>query len=147
MPIILSSATLDRMLAAPAYEDLVWIAGILAGCSRYDPEAPTYGLPEVAFGLVERLTWFAQGVRSGVWTYFEATPLPCQNAMLAILKADAAHPEFRQAYEIGMRDWRTPSALTAVDAWMDANDDRNTRILWDLVAANRTLLQGLVNTA
>ena len=66
--------------------------------------------------------------------------------MLTRLETDAAHPAFGEQYQIGMRDWRTPSALGSVDTWLDANDELNNSIIWQIIGANRELIQELANT-
>jgi hypothetical protein len=145
MPTILSTPYLDRLCADRDYEGLARISSILCGSDRFNPTDPTYGLPDQAFCLVERLAWFAQGTRSGAWTYFEATPLARQSAMLSALSADALHPDFAEQYNFGVHEWRVPSRSAMLDRWLDANDDLNKRIAWQTVAANRELLQALVN--
>lgn len=146
MPVILSPQYLDRLCTDRDYEGLAWISAVVCDCQRFDPSDPTYGLPIPAFCLVERLAWFAQGVRSGAWTYYEATPLARQRAMVSALDADAIHPAFAEQYSLGMREWRSPSQMATLDEWLDRNDEANNRIVWEIVAANRELLQELVNT-
>jgi hypothetical protein len=146
MPVVISSDYLQRLCRAREYEGLVWISAALCGAAQFSPDDPAYGLPGAAFEVVERLAWFAQGTRSGAWTYFEATPLERQRAMLTRLGTDVSHPNFGEHYQIGMRDWRTPSALVSVDNWLDANDELNNSIIWTIICANRELVQGLANT-
>jgi hypothetical protein len=85
-------------------------------------------------------------MRSGVWTYFETTPIERQHAMLARLKADASQPAFCAQYQFGMRNWRTPSAVVPIDAWIEANDELNNSIIWQIICGNRELVQRLANT-
>jgi hypothetical protein len=145
MAIILSSDHLERLCAARAYDGLVWISSILCGCDTFRPDEPGYGLPTLLFNLVERLAWFAQATRSGVWTYFEATPPLVQQGMLASLQEDASRPRFAEQYRMGIRHWREPPALEPVDAWMLAHDTCNNDVCWSIVAAQRETLQALVN--
>jgi len=146
MPAVISSDYLQRLCTAREYEGLVWISGVLCGSSQFSLDDPAYGLPSAAFEVVERLAWFAQGTRSGSWTYFESTPPERQRYMLRTLKADASHPAFGEHYEIGMRDWRTPSSLGSMDKWLDANDELNNSMIWQVICANRELLQRLANS-
>ena len=146
MPVILSSHYLDRVCETRDYQDLVWISGVLCGSRQFKAQDPAYALPDPAFSLVERLVWFAQGIRSGAWTYFEATPPERQTAMLAILECDVSHPAFAERYALGMRDWRVPANLRALDAWLDDNDELNTAIAWQTAAAHRELIQRLANS-
>jgi len=146
MPVVISSHYLERLCTAREYNGLVWISGVLCGCAQFSRGDPSYGLPGPAFEVVERLTWFAQGTRSGGWTYFEGTPPERQTAMLARLKADTLHPDFGEQYQIGMRDWHRPSALGSLDTWLDAHDELNNSIVWQIICANRELVQALVNT-
>lgn len=145
MPLFISSDYLQRLCTAREYEGLVWISGVLCGSAHFRPDDTAYGLPSAAFEVVERLWWFAQGTRSGTWTYFEATPPERQRAMLTRLEADASYPAFGEQYQIGMRDWRTPSALGSVDTWLEANDELNNNIIWQIICANRELVQELAN--
>ena len=86
VPQVVSPAYLNTLCEAREYEGLTWISAVLCGSSSFDGTAAAYGLPTPLFLLVESLAWFAQGVRSGAWTYFEATPLAQQLAMLKALK-------------------------------------------------------------
>jgi hypothetical protein len=145
MPMVISSQYLDRLCADREYEGLAWISAVLCGSHRFNPSDPTYGLPSLAFCLVERLAWFAQSTRSGASTYFEATPLSRQSAMLSALNDDSTHPEFAEQYNFGICGWHIPSRSAILDGWLDKNDDLNNRIAWQTVATNRELLQGLAN--
>ncbi|KMO41808.1 hypothetical protein VQ02_04640 [Methylobacterium variabile] len=146
MPAIIPTHYLDRMCETRDYQDLVWISGVLCGSRYFQSHAPTYGFPDAAFSIVERVAWFAQGIRSGAWTYYEAALPECQTAMLAVLERDTSHPDFAEKYAFGMREWRVPTAMRALDHWLDASDDRNTSIAWQIVAANRGLIQRLAST-
>lgn len=145
MPVIISSDYLDRLCAQRDYMGLVWISSALCGSRKFDQSDASFGLPLPFFCLVERLTWFAQGIRSGAWTYFEATPIPRQSAMLESLRADTLHQDFTKQYEFGMREWRAPSQHPMLDDWIDSNDNLNNQIAWQAVIENREQLQSLAN--
>lgn len=136
---------MSKLYEARDYDGLAWISAVLCGSSNFTMDNPTYGLPTPAFIIVERLAWFAQGIRSGSWTYFEATPLERQHAMLSALTQDETHADFAAKYAFGIQNWHEPSALHALDVWLDENDERNTKITWQLASANRELIQNIIN--
>ncbi len=103
----------------------------------------TYGLPRALFLFVESLAWFAQGLRSGVWTYFEATPSVRQQEMLAAL-GDLAPKGFDEQYGAGMRGWAEPDQAAAVDRWLAQSDEENNAFLWRLAEQNRAMIDALL---
>jgi hypothetical protein len=133
---------IDRLLADATYMDLVHLSSVLCSSARYQSTAPDYGLSPPAFLFIETLSWFAQSTRSGVSTYYEATPPARQNTMLAALE-ESAPEEFRTWYERGMRDWREEGKITAVDDWIEANDQRANEWLLALARKNRDALVAL----
>jgi hypothetical protein len=74
------------LFVAREYDGLVWLSALICGSEVFDPQEPAYGLEPPLFLFVEALAWFAQAIRSGVWTYFETTPVGRQQRMLALLK-------------------------------------------------------------
>ena len=90
----------DGLFASRDYDGLVWLSSTLCGSRGFNLQSPTYGLPRTLFLFVESLFWFAQGLRSGVWTYFEATPSARQQEMLAAL-GDLAPEGFDEQYVPG----------------------------------------------
>lgn len=106
---------------------------------------PSYGFPDPAFNFLERLAWFAQGTRSGAWTYFEATPPERQHAMLSVLRRDFDHADFSAQYAFGMDNWQVPTSMKALDAWLDANDERNNAICWQIISSQCVLIQRLAD--
>jgi hypothetical protein len=80
-----SDRYLDGLFESSTYHDLVVLQGILTTPPHFDSHQPDYGLPSHFFVVVEGLAWFAQACRSGVWTYFEATPPQRQQAMYEAL--------------------------------------------------------------
>ena len=145
MPAAISTQYLERLCEARDYDGLVWISGVLSGSDQFSPDDPAYGFPDPVFNFLERLAWFAQGTRSGVWTYFEATPLARQHAMLSILRRDSHHTEFSSQYAFGMENWRVPSSMRLLDAWLDANDGRNNAICWQIISSQPELIQRLTD--
>ena len=73
------------------------------------------------FLLVEMLCWSAQAIRSGVWTYYEATGTSRQEAMYQALRQYAPNG-FAETYLQGMQDWRDQSLIRVIDDWIGAND-------------------------
>jgi len=133
---------IDRLLDGETYHDLVELSSVMRSSQQYALQAPDYGLPTFAFLFVEILLWFAQAIRSGVWTYYEATPAPRQRAMAAALRAHAP-AGFADWYERGMSDWQDEQKIRTVDDWIEANDDVANAWLRLLARENREALLGL----
>ena len=131
-----------RLLDGNAYGDLIELSSAMLSSPRFAADAPDYGLPQFALLFVEALQWFAQANRSGVWTYYEATPISRQHAMAAALR-DQAPPNFADWYERGMADWTDERKIRAVDEWMEANDNSAHAWLRKLVRENSEALFAL----
>jgi hypothetical protein len=116
-----------------SYEDLVQITSFLCGAGAYDPSKDDYGLGLGPFLLVESLNWFAQSIRSGSITYFEAT-LDSRQKLMARALSSHAPAGFAEQYEAGVRAWQAGKSLSAVDAWVDQNDAANNAWLRLLAA-------------
>jgi ABC-type proline/glycine betaine transport system substrate-binding protein len=93
--------------------------------------------------FVETLNWLSMAIRSGVWTYYEATPQARQDALAAALR-QAASAELASRYEQGMRDWRDETRIAAVDRWMKTNEDATDEWLRALLRRSR---EGLLELA
>ena len=133
---------IDRLLAEGTYESLVHLSSAICSSAQFDAASRDYGLPRFAFLFAETLLWFAQGSRSGVWTYYEATPPDRQHAMADALR-EAAPEEFALMYERGMRDWQDETKIAALDTWMQAHDDAAHEWLCALLKDNREALLDL----
>jgi hypothetical protein len=114
---------IDAVIHGNQYGDLVKLSQALAASPRFSMRAADWGFPLVAFVHLECLCWFAQAIRSGVWIYYEATPLERQNLMLSALETFAP-PDFAVHYAQGMRDWEDEEKIDAVDRWIEDNDER-----------------------
>jgi hypothetical protein len=143
MPPKFAAEYVDRLLADATYESLADLSSAICSSLKFNAELPDYGLPHVAFIFVETLLWFAQGERSGVWTYYEATPRPRQDAMLDALRRGAPE-ELSSWYERGMRDWSDEDRIAAVDTWIEAHGEAANQWLRALAANNREALLALV---
>jgi hypothetical protein len=127
---------IDQLLSGSEYTQLVDLSAVFSSSSRFDRKASDYGLSEVAFVYVETLCWFAQSIRSGTWTYFEATPEARQKLMHAALNAHA--PEgFAEAYRRGAENWQSEQEIAAVDEWIEANDSAANQWLWRFARQHR----------
>lgn len=115
---------------------------MLRGSDSYKPEEANYGLEPPVFVLIESLLWFSQALRSGVWTYFEATPVLRQEAMLWALRR-VAPKDFSEYYTVGMKVWKDENKIRAVDTWMQNNDEENNRLLWRLAIEHRASIERL----
>lgn len=130
---------IDRLLRGETCHDLVELSQAVCSSPQFTLQAPDYGLPPFAFVFAETLLWFAQAIRSGVWTYYEATPAARQRAMAAALRAHAPDG-YAEWYERGMADWGDEQRIVAVDDWIEANEDAANTWLRQLARANREAL-------
>ena len=135
-----SRTYLDALFAAPEFMKLVEIAGYFPGSETYRREAADFGLPLPVFLFQETLTWFSQSIRSGVWTYYEATPRARQEAMYRALVGEAP-PGYAVNYARGMDAWRDAATCEAVDTWIAAHEEDHHRWLWRLVSQYRPLFE------
>ena len=145
MPRKFSLEYIDRLLTQATYVDLAHLSSAIGSSAQYQSASPDYGLPQPAFLFAETLHWFAQSIRSGAWTYYEATSQARQDAMLAALRK-AAPEEFASWYEQGMRDWRDETKIATVDDWIEANDERANEWLRELARVHRDVLLDLTAT-
>ena len=122
-----STQFLSQLLDQHDYAALVDLQGVAMGWSGFDMGHTTFGWPRPIFVVFELLTWLAQADRSGVWAYYEATPvgrLDCTAATLGYLNA----VELRQNYVYGKDNWRDFDAVGKLDSWISENED--TIIKW-----------------
>jgi hypothetical protein len=137
-----SANYVESLFVAREYQGLVWLSSLICGSEAFEPQDPAYGLEPPLFLFVETLAWSAQAIRSGVWTYFEATPIERQQRMLAHLKT-MGPLELGERYESAMRVWRNPASVAAIDEWIAENEQQNNDFLWTLAAQNRLLINQL----
>jgi len=137
-----SQRYLDAIFTTSECGRLAEISSILCGCGSYEPKQPDYGFDSQTFVFVESLLWFSQALRSGVWTYFEATPRQRQEAMREALRS-IAPKEFSEYYALGMEVWKDENKIKVVDTWMQDHDDENNRFLWRLITEHRASIERL----
>jgi hypothetical protein len=135
-----SAAYWDSLFSLGRYEGLVSISQALCTAPTFSIEAAEYGLARPAFLFVEGLSWFAQATRSGVRTYFEATPATRQAAMLEALEASAPKG-FAAQYGTGMRDWMNASEMEQLDRWIQSHDTQNNSWLWSIAEQHRGVFE------
>jgi hypothetical protein len=140
---LVTRSYVDGLFSNRDYDGLVWLSSAICGSSAFDLRLPTYGLPRTLFLFVESLAWFAQGLRSGAWTYFEGTPSVRQQEMLAAL-GDLAPKGFGKQYSAGMRGWADAAQAAVVDKWLQQSDDENNAFLWRLAEQNRAMIDALL---
>ncbi|MBV6322656.1 hypothetical protein [Duganella violaceipulchra] len=122
-----SAQYLSQLLTRRDYGALVDLQGVALGWEGYDARLPSFGWPQPIFVIFEILTWLAQADRSGVWTYYEATPvvrLDCALATLEMLKA----VELQQQYAHGKMHWQDSEVSRKLDYWIRENEQ--TIIEW-----------------
>jgi hypothetical protein len=135
-----SQAYLDTLFASPDYSKLVELSGYLQdGLIRSEP---TYRYPRPAFVFLESLFWFAQAIRSGALTYYEATPKARQDAMLDALESEAPQGVATH-YALGMQSWQDEQRIEVVDLWIESHDEENNTWLWRLVNEHRHAIEQL----
>ena len=137
-----SQTYLDDLFSPDEYGKLAEISALICGSDSFNPEEPDYGLDGKTFAFIECLLWFAQGLRSGVWTYYEATPPERQHAMLSALK-ETSPSAFATYYALGMETWEDEDKITEVDDWLRNEDEKNHANLWHLVTSHRESIQQL----
>jgi hypothetical protein len=131
-----SPAYLESLFTPGRYENLVEISSFLSGSASFAPEREDYGLELPLFAFVESLAWFAQSVRSGAWTYFEATPTKRQARMREALES-LAPAGFAAHYALGMSSWREEVAMRQLDNWLEQHDSENNKWLWHHLETHR----------
>jgi hypothetical protein len=140
---LIAAAYLDKMFSERDEAGLAFLSSVICGAQAFDQRHATYGLPSPLFLFVEGLLWFAQSWRSGSWTYFEATPVERQQAMLEELRSHAP-TGWADQYAFGMRHWHDTERLGALDTWLERQDKANSEFLWDHLAQHRAVLEGIL---
>ena len=138
-----SERYLEALLEGSQYDSLVELQGLLLVLPDYDVSQPALGLPPYFFVVVEALQWFAQGSRSGAWTYFEATPTQRQQAMTEALRQLGAD-ELARWYRYGIEHWKDSSAIAELDHWMEATDAAAHQWLRTLLRAHGAELKAVL---
>lgn len=75
--------------------------------------------------------WFSPAIRSGAWTYHEATPRTRQQAMITTLAAEA-QAGYAAAYSFGMETLRDDAKRHAVDTSIGRHEQDCSQWLWRL---------------
>ena len=135
-----SDSHIDRLLVNGHCDTLAHVQGLLHGWPGLAVDDPRYGLPPPLFTFTETLSWFSQAIRSGGWTYFEATPTQRQSALLDDLREMAPGDVVRR-YEEGIWHWQDESVMGNHDRWVCANESACNRWLHALLRRNRDELQ------
>jgi hypothetical protein len=134
-----SAQYLAQLLTQHDYGALVDLQGIALGWDGLDANLPYFGWPQPIFVVFEMLTWLAQADRSGVWTYYEATPvarLECALVTLDVLKA----VELRHQYAYGKAHWQDAEATTELDNWIRENEQTIIEWAYAVLAEHSTEL-------
>lgn len=134
---------LDSTFHDATYDGLAWLSSSICAAEIFDIDDAGYGLPQPLFVLVEGLSWFALSVRSGVTTYFEATPFERQRMMLHAFEKEGAPDEMKAKYRSGMTSWKEPASAADLDCWIDQNDGANTLYLWHLARTHRQEIEAI----
>ena len=137
-----TDAYIDRLLAINEFDTLVELQRILWSSPKRDAYDLQYGFPDAVFTFIESLGWFSQAIRSGTWTYFEATPNERQKAMYAQLRRFAP-AELADQYRCGIEHWHDQAKMADVDRWISDNESTCNDWLFGLVLQNRDELRPL----
>ncbi|POA50825.1 MULTISPECIES: hypothetical protein [unclassified Pseudomonas] len=142
MRAVYGTAYVDQLIDSRSYEAMAMLGAHMEAAAPA-PDQPDLGLPPPLFVYLEALTWFAQSVRSGAWTYFEATPHPRQQAMrdnLLALDCDG----WRERYVFGMDHWDDEASMAELDRWIDASEPEQESWLLQLLDTHRDRLKQLL---
>ena len=134
-----SDKYIDALLDRTDYASLVEMQGIIWSSIQINKHAASYGLPLPIFVFVEVLGWFAQSIRSGSWTYFEATSPERQRSLLEALIC--IKPDYGKQYHYGMKQWRDISAIKELDAWIEREDEKCNSWLREILREHRLKLK------
>lgn len=130
-----SAQYVAQLVAQHDYGALVDLQGIALGWDRFNANDPSFGLPQPLFAVFEILTWLAQADRSGVWTYYEATPAQRQDRVLVALEALQA-AELRHQYLYGKEHWQIAEAIGQLDNWIGENEQSTIKWAFTVLAAH-----------
>jgi hypothetical protein len=125
------------LLSGYSTRDLPALSEALTRVAGYRESAADYGLSDPAFLLLETFRWFAQSMRAGALSYFEAAQPQRQAAFHTLLKSNAP-PDFAVWYARGMGEFQDDDRIFSVDAWMMGNEQRAHRWMWEIADRNRT---------
>jgi len=112
-----SQQYIANLIAQHDYGALVDLQRPASGSKLYDTKHPSFGWPCAIFVIFELATWIAQADRSGVWTYYEATPPMRMNCVLATLEELGA-VELHKQYNYGKNHWQDEDACDRLDCWI-----------------------------
>lgn len=116
-----SQQYIANLIAQHDYDALVDLQRAASGSELYDTKHPSFGWPCAIFVIFELVTWIAQADRSGVWTYYEATPFARMNCVLATLETLGA-VALHQQYAYGNKHWQDEDACDKLDRWIRENE-------------------------
>jgi hypothetical protein len=133
---------IDGLFRRAQLDGLVELAAIFGGWPGWNERDVRYGLPPPLFAFVESQLWFSQSIRSGTWTYFEATSIERQRALYEALQ-QFAPPDFADHYRHGMEHWRTEVEMTNLDDWIWKTEQDCIDWHWRLLREHRELCQTL----
>ena len=139
-----SDEYLDELLARSDQIALAELQAILFSWHGRDSSQTDYKLPPAIFVYVETITWFSQAIRSGVWTYYEITPLDRQQAMREALVTWAPQ-DYAAQYGYGMSCWKDAQKIYALDRWIQDREESCNVWLMELLRQHREDL-ALLNT-
>jgi hypothetical protein len=132
-----STSYLAQLFEPGDYQRLAEMNDILRGADAIT-DAADYGLSRKLFLFCEGLDFFAQSIRSGAWTYFEAVPHVRQLAFAKAARAErSVLRELPEMYEFGRSNWRDPEAMRGLDRWIGQNEAASDAWLWQLVVGER----------
>lgn len=85
--------------------------------------------------------------RSGIWTYYEATPVSTQERISEQLEAFADLQEIAPHYLLGMKTWKETGRIEQVDEWIDRNEPAIELTLLQLARSERKLIEAWNDSA
>ena len=134
-----SAEYIDALLASAEPPLGIDLHAIITSASSFNRAGLNHGLPEALFAYVETLSWEAASFRSGVCTYYEATPENVQQQVLTALKR-LAPTDIADTYGKGIFLWRSVQKAAVIDCWLASNADRVKEWAHNLAKAHRDAL-------
>lgn len=132
----------DSLLAKDSFEGLADLSTAICSSPCFSAELADYALPPFAFVFVEGLLWLSQSLRSGVCTYYEATP-PDRIRLMSVALRGEALLAVAAEFDRGAREWQGATCASETDHWISDNEEMLYARLRSILRRNRARLLGL----
>ena len=126
-----SAGFLDRLYSTGSIYDL-WSE--LSTIERH------HSLPKGSWTFCRLVEWFSAS-RSGIWTYYEATPLSQQEQLVGELDAFLDLAGIARYYRLGMATWASEKEIQQIDKWIRQQEQTIESALIRLARGERELIE------